>query len=247
MLKDRYFLFERLNNDRVVSLFTKKPLDLHAEDGERRRILSGIGSDLGYSFGKTVKCRQVHGDSILVVGEDAPDGMIGEADGLLTDVEGTALEIRTADCQAVFLYDPVRGVIGNIHSGWKGTAQKIAGKAVRMMRERYGCRPEDIEAYINPSILGCCFEIGEDVMKIFRSVTDADRYLTKETAAGREKKYYLDTAEMNRDLLIGEGLSPGHVFLSGICTKCRKEEYFSYRGERGTEGRNGAFICLKQR
>ena len=152
---------------------------------------------------------------------------VGEADGLLTDLPGVALEIHTADCQSVFLYDPVRGVAGNVHSGWKGTAQKIVPKAVSLMRGHYGCRPEEIEVYINPSILGCCFEIEEDVVDRFRAIVDVTKYCRKDRIVNGRQKYYMDTAAVNRDLLIGMGVLPEHVFLSGVCTMCSVPAYHS--------------------
>ena len=198
----------------------------------------------------------MHGDGIVVVDEGileglgAADGLnglrgVGEADGLLTDLKGVALEIHTADCQSVFLYDPVRGVIGNVHSGWKGTVKKISPKAAGMMMTLYGCRPEDIEVYINPSILGCSFEIEEDVVEQFRAIVDVAKYCRKDRVVGGRQKYYMDTTAVNRDLMIGMGILPEHVFLSGVCTMCSVSEYHSYRGDHHKTGRNGSMICLK--
>ena len=34
-----------------------------------------------------------------------------------------------------------KNVIANVHSGWKGTVQKIASKTIDKMQEKYGCNP----------------------------------------------------------------------------------------------------------
>ena len=262
-----YYKFDRLNSDRVLSFYSRKPMDFGgaALEGEgRRKLIEEIERDFGYRFRCVAKCtRQVHGDGIIIVDEDrlaqaagSTDAeragslptdpvFVGEADGLLTDLPGVALEIHTADCQSVFLYDPVRGVIGNVHSGWKGTAQKIVPKAVSLMISHYGCRPEEIEVYINPSILGCCFEIEEDVVDRFRAIVDVAKYCRKDRIVDGRQKYYMDTAAVNRDLLIGMGILPEHVFLSGVCTMCSVPAYHSYRGDHHKTGRNGSMICLK--
>ena len=246
---EKYYQFDRIGNDRVLSFYSKKPMDFGGEaltEEGRRRMISEIESDFDYKFRAVKQCtRQVHSARVVIVDEENLETPTGEADGLLTDLRGVALEIHTADCQSVFLYDPVRGVIGNVHSGWKGTVQKIVPAAVSMMCGHYGCRPSDIEAYINPSILKCCFEIEEDVVDQFRSVIDVAPYCRKDRIVDGRQKYFLDTAAINRDLLIGMGLLPEHVFLSGVCTMCGHKDYHSYRGDHHKTGRNGSMICLK--
>ena len=181
----------------------------------------------------------------MIVDEQNLQEEPGEADGLLTDLRGVALEIHTADCQSVFLYDPVRNVIGNVHSGWKGTVQKIAPKAAQIMMDRYGSSPRDIEIYINPSILGCCFEIEEDVVEQFSSITDVSKYCRKDRIVNGRQKYFMDTTAVNRDLLAELGVPKENIFLSGVCTMCGRKEYHSYRGDHHVTGRNGSMICLK--
>ena len=36
-----------------------------------------------------------------------------------------------------------------------------------------------------------------------------------------------------------------NIFISGICTQCHKDEFFSYRGEAGKTGRMMAVMMLK--
>ena len=246
----RYYTFDRINNSRILSFYSKKPMDFggSALEGEgRQKLIEEIESDFGYKFRSVVKCtRQVHGDRVVIVGEEDLTKEQGEADGLLTSVPGVALEIHTADCQSVFLYDPVRGVIGNVHSGWKGTVQKIVPKAVRLMMSHYGCRPEDIEVYINPSILGCSFEIEEDVVAQFRAITDVEKYCRKDRVVDGRQKYYMDTAALNRDLLVERGILRQRLFLSGVVTMCSVSEYHSYRGDHHKTGRNGSMICMRE-
>lgn len=244
-----YFQFDRINNDRILSFYSKKPMDFGgaALEGEKRQeLIEEIERDLGYHFRSVAKCtKQIHSNKVIIVDGHNIDSELGEADGLLTDLRGVALEIHTADCQSVFLYDPVRCVIGNIHSGWKGTVQKIAPGAVEMMISHFGCRPENIEVYINPSILGCSFEIEEDVVEQFRAIVDVDKYCRKDRIVDGRQKYYMDTAAVNRDLLVEMGVLKEHVYLSGICTMCNTAEYHSYRGDHHVTGRNGSMICMK--
>ena len=246
---NHYFTFDRINNERILSFYSRKPLDfggaaLEAEG--RRKLIESIEADFGYKFRAVKQCtKQVHGDRVIIVDEQNLNEETGPADGLLTDLKGVALEIHTADCQSVFLYDPVRNVIGNVHSGWKGTVQKIAPKAAQLMMDHYGSRPQDIEIYINPSILQCCFEIEEDVVTQFAGIVDVSKYCRKDRIVDGRQKYFMDTTAVNRDLLAELGIPKENIFLSGVCTMCGNKEYHSYRGDHHVTGRNGSMICLK--
>ncbi len=252
-----YHQAQPFNREGVRSFYSKKPMDFHDPE-ERARLYAQIRRDHEPAPAWVAGCRpQFHSDVVHLVTEEdiekaqaADSGATGildlpPGDGLLTDLPGVALEMRTADCQSIFLYDPVRRVVGNIHSGWKGTLQQIAIKAVRRMEEAYGCLPENIEAYINPSILQCCFEVEDDVAQQFRDTVDnSDRYILKDRLVEGRQKYRIDTAAINRDRLAALGLLPEKILLSGLCTRCGHADYHSYRGDGHTAGRNGSWIWL---
>ena len=246
---EKYYTFDRINNEKILSFYSRKPLDFGgpAFEGEgRRKLIETIETDFGYRFRAVKQCtKQIHSNRVVIVDEQNLGRETGEADGLLTDLRGVALEIHTADCQSVFLYDPVRRVIGNVHRGWKGTVQRIAPKAAGMMMDHYGCRPQDIEIYINPSILQCCFEIEEDVVEQFSAIVDVSKYCRKDRVVDGRQKYYMDTTAINRDLMADLGVRKENIFLSGVCTMCGRREYHSYRGDHHVTGRNGSMICLK--
>ena len=52
-------------------------------------------------------------------------------------------------CILFLFFDPVKKVIANVHSGWRGTFQKIWEKAIRKMIEYYKCDPKDILCFIS--------------------------------------------------------------------------------------------------
>lgn len=248
-LEKKYYIFDRLAKGPVLAVYSKRPMDFLIPDGEeeaRQRLYAEVEADLGYRFRKVVHCRQTHSDIVHIVEEADLERGLPDGDGMLTDLPGVALEIRTADCQSVFLYDPDKGVVGNIHSGWRGTLARITVRAVEKMVSHYGSRPENIEAYINPSILRCCFEVEDDVIGLFGARLDVRSYAEKSRVLNGHQKYLLDTAAINRDDLLAAGLRPGHIFLSGVCTMCEKETYHSYRGDGQAAGRNGSLICLRQ-
>jgi polyphenol oxidase len=171
--------------------------------------------------------RQVHGERIAAV--DGP-GVVEDTDALITDAPGVTLAVQVADCVPVFLHDPAAGAVGIVHAGWKGSALQIAGKTAAAMREAFGCDPGRMTACIGPSIGPCCFEVGPDVAGRFpERVLSGDR---------------LDLWAVNRDSLIRAGLAPESIRVSGLCTNCHRDWFFSYRGDGGETGRMMGVIGL---
>ena len=188
----------------------------------------------------------VHGNRVVAVtGEEAPqpDGvrLVENCDALITDVPGLALVVTAADCVPVFLYDPVRRVVGAVHAGWRGTVAGIGAKVVQAMAETYGCNPADILGAVGPSIGPCCYEVDDAVAGPVRAYygARAEGLLQPGRAPG---KYQLDLWEANRQDLLGAGVR--QVSVSGACTSCGVDRLFSHRAEAGTAGRGAAVIAL---
>jgi YfiH family protein len=189
--------------------------------------------------GRLITClRQVHGDTIVDVALPAPK-MAGAADALATDQQGVLLGIRTADCVPVLIVDPKRRVCAAVHAGWRGTLAGIAGKAVAHLRTRYGCKPHDLYAALGPAIGRCCYEVGPEVVKAFR--TSMGRRLDP-FFRRREEKGCLDLRGINRLQLRDAGVSPDRTPAVGPCTACAVDRFYSYRKERNTEGRQLNFV-----
>ncbi len=208
-----------------------------------------------------VKPHQTHTDRVEKV-ENSKEKFC-EVDGLMTDKKSIALCTTSADCTALLFYDPVKKVIGDVHSGWRGTVQKIGQKAIKKMIEEYDSKPEDIICSICPHIHKCHFEVGEDVAKLFYDtfsyMKDINRFIVKAEDVEKQskenyqyskfkleknQKYYIDTTMINIQMLKDIGLKSENIIDSGICTVCEKEHFHSYRADREASGRNGAMIML---
>ena len=59
----------------------------------------------------------------------------------------------------------------------------------------------------------------------------------------RDGRTYLDLWEANRRQLASAGVE--HVEVSGICTACQLDDWYSHRAENGRTGRFGAIIALR--
>lgn len=207
----------------------------HWADDSRETVDNYIelGELLGAAPERIVRTRQRHTDLVLETGmENGGEGIFsGESrricDGMITNTPGILLTVITADCVPVLLADPVRKVVGAVHSGWRGTALGISGNAVRLMQESFGTEPKDVIAYIGPHICGRCYEVGEDVRDAFAkefSKKQRDSYFVPKA----EGKYLLDLETAVRDTLQSAGVCGENIRSSGICT-FENREMFSWR------------------
>jgi len=152
------------------------------------------------------------------------------ADGIITDIKDVCLVIQVADCQAVLLYDHVKKVIANVHSGWKGSIANIIGNCVDKMISEFGCRPENIIAGISPSLGPCCSEFINYKEEIPENLWDYKIHGEK----------YFDFWKMSADQLMEKGVKKECIENMRICTKCNSDIFFSYRQENIT----GRFACV---
>jgi len=144
-------------------------------------------------------------------------GRIG--DGLVAGGDTDAvLGITVADCMPIFLWDPVTGARGILHSGWKGTG--IAAEAVRLMRRSYGTIPEDLLVMLGPCIGSCCYDVPEERAAAFAAE------FGNACAAKRGERWYLDLKAANLGILSREGVR--HVLSMPECTRC-DERFGSFR------------------
>jgi YfiH family protein len=203
--------------------------DLPARVAENRRLVQqalGLNTLAGGM--------QVHGRREAVVTDGPTEaGEIPEVDILITRQPGLGLLIKQADCQAVMLYDPVQKVVANVHCGWRGQVQNVLGAAVTRLQESFACRPGDLMAAVGPSLGPCCAE--------FRNFSQE---FSPHLWVYQVRPTYFDLWRLSRDQLAAAGLKPEHIEIAGLCTRCRGDEFFSYRRE-GITGRQGAIIALR--
>ena len=168
-------------------------------------------------------------------------------DALVTDLQGVAIGVRTADCIPVLLYDPVHRAIGAAHSGWRGTVNMISKKTVLEMCRLFGSHPEDIRAVIGPGIGYDSFQVGEEVALTFKeSGFPIDRVWSFRGARKEgtmEGGHHLDLKEGGRDSLIECGVAGGNISVSGIDTYI-DERFYSARRDGSSCGRNINAIML---
>lgn len=241
-------------NKQSVNFYEFKELKVpHAFLGREYNFLSSLSrKELSLQYENVKKVmgvdkialvNQIHSNQIKIVTKE--NYLESNAsDGMLTNEKGIALATKVADCQAILLYDEKRQVIGNIHSGWKGTVGRILQTAITLMQDTYACEVKDIKVYFCPSICQDCFEVKEDVYLLFKE-TFLDIDLDQFVFYSKEKdRYFIDTVGINKELVLQEGILKENIIVSELCTKCNPTLFHSYRVDKENSGRNLAIICL---
>lgn len=204
-----------------------------------------LGEAIGFSTEQLVLTRQTHSDIVRQVGSRDAAGLdhrsYPECDALITNEPGVGLMVFTADCTPILLHDPVTGAVGAAHAGWRGTAAGIAAKTVDAMVRAFGSRPADICAAIGPNIAQCCFETDADVPEaMVKALGDAAEGYIRKVGC----KYYVNLKGLNEVFLRRAGVVS--IAVSGECTACQPEKYWSHRVTRGERGAQGAVIVCKE-
>ena len=229
-----------------------KNFEFYPSDEEKNKITRNnfkkICTELNLNYNNLINVKQNHTDNIQIIhnkiNKDKPDFNLYEnTDGLITNKKGIALSTKNADCILIAFYDPIKRVIANIHSGWRGTLQRISVKAVEKMEKEYSCNPEDIICCMSPSIGKDHFEVDKDVYRLFynefKDINDSNIFFEK-----NGEKWKIDTILINREILLKQGLQEENVIDSGICSVCNKYVVHAYRAHGENAGRATQIIAL---
>ena len=232
----KYFSFKKLREMGVKHLYTLLSDDIDFKTGgpQLKYSYETVAKVLDIPVSKIVIPKQTHTDCVRCVDENTKSDDLKFTDGIITNKEGLALSTKNADCILLNFYDPVKKVIANVHSGWRGTYRKIAEKTVVKMINSYECKPENIYCFINPSIRVDHFEVDEDVMElgkgIFEFTNRTEEFIKKGRVFEGKQKYNIDTVLINKILLEMLGVKEEHIIDCDICSYCNKDRIASARG-----------------
>jgi YfiH family protein len=246
-----------LNGEKVLNLgFTEWDSKENVLENRRR-----FQSVLGASDLKLISLKQIHSDVIHLF--DAAPAKPRRGDASVTNRPSLLLGVQTADCVPILLVDPKKRAVAAVHAGWRGTLQRLVVKAIGQMQMQFKTNPADLLAAIGPAIGGCCYEVGTEIATQFQSqFAEAPQWFA-EFRTGDEpnpiqwlnrmppghqpppKNVLLDLRKANRAQLLGAGLRAPNIFVSDLCTVCRRDLLFSYRKEGRQSGRLMSAIAIR--
>jgi len=184
---------------------------------------------------------QVHGTTIIESKKPRDLEQPHEkADAIVSNQSGITLFMRFADCVPILLFEPQNRVIAIVHAGWQGTVKRVAEIAVEYLTHHYRCDSRNILAGIGPSICPDHYIVRQDVIV---RVKNAFPLAWPSLIKNAGEKFNLNLWEANKICLQEAGVQ--NIEISGICTACNLEEWYSHRAEHGRTGRFGVLFALR--
>lgn len=179
-------------------------------------------------FPSVVFSHQVHGIEVARhTGRGAGWLVLEGLDGHVTSEAGVLLTISVADCIPVYLVEPDSGVVGLLHSGWRGTADGILARGIAAITGASGVTSERLVIHCGVGICGDCYEVGSEVAARFDSLE-------------RQSPMHVDL----RQVLAAQARAAGvrEVTVSPWCSAHDRDRFYSHRASGGRDGRMVAYI-----
>ena len=188
----------------------------------RRRLCAAVGADPA----RTVQNHQVHGTVVRVAkpmlgGYLDPQGELPQADALITREADLALVALSADCVPIVIAALDGSAVAVCHAGWKGLVAGVVEATVAALG------PGAYAAAVGPCAGPQAYEVGDDVAIPLR-----ERFGEGAAYGGTA-----DLAACAGLALFSAGVSPDAIDIAGICTITETDDFFSYRRDGATTGR----------
>jgi hypothetical protein len=217
--------------EEIISGVTQSNFDLFENGFDLRsdNHVNNLSKHINVDFNKMVKQSQLHSDIVLIVNENIKQ----ESDAMITNQHGLILNISIADCAGVLIYDPANRVVAGVHSGWRGTKQKIVTKTIQKMTKEFTSKPRDLLVYLSPMASVEYYEVGEEFLNYFPNTT-----------IKKNSKLFFDNQLEIKNQLLELDVQLNKIETADICT-IENHDYHSHRRDNVKSGRMSAFIGLK--
>lgn len=215
----------------------------HRVGDDPDRVSENLGrfaSSIGFDPDRLFTVSQVHGRTVATLDASSRAEAFAslEADAILSDVPGTAVAVRTADCVPILLASIDSKAAAAVHAGWRGIVAGVVPFAVRALFEHHGIGPDRVLAAIGPCIGPCCYDVGSEVADAFAGAG-------LESAIIRSEAVRVDLGAAVRMQLLASGLDPAQVDGIEACTRCDPARFFSYRRDGEQSGRHLGCIVVR--
>lgn len=200
-----------------------------------------LANSLGLKPEHLIFCRQTHSSNIAIINSLPDFNMEPEnTDGIITSLKNFGLAILTADCLPVAIYNSEGKAAGVVHAGWRGLANQIAPKAVRLIESEYNCPPSELNAIVGPGISSSVYETGKEVVSIFSDLGFASEKFIRCDSG----KYFINLAAIAKQQLLNAGIDEKSIHVSPLCTYLNPDMFFSARRDSINTGRMATVVKI---
>lgn len=167
---------------------------------------------------------QIHSNSVVILDDsNSLPTSAPEADGLVTNQPNLMIGILTADCAPVLFADPVAGVVGACHAGWKGALSGVVKNTVQAM-VKLGASTDKISATVGPCIAQKSYEVSDEFLAQFLAT---DPTFQCYFLAGKAGHHQFDLPNFVKDQVIAAGVES--VEALPLDTYELEQDFYSYR------------------
>lgn len=180
--------------------------------------------------------------SVGETGVQEAQGLLAEADGLITEQAEQSVWVASADCTPVLIAD-ASGQVAAVHAGWRGTAAGIVPQAIARFQSQ-GSKIQDLRVAMGPAITGSVYQVSyqvaaevgasiiplesaESMLKSLHQLPNSP--ISKDPQPGRVR---LDIRRVIALQLEQLGISGDQVAIAPHCTYQEPEHFFSYRRDK---------------
>ena len=195
------------------------------DDMEDLKYYNELGSLFNIKSNNMIRLPQTHSKNILVA--KSSDGGLGVTrqeldygcDGIITNEHKLMLLTIESDCTPVYILDPINKAIGMVHSGWRGTVQRITETALELMKKNYSTNIDKVLIHFGPAICGKCYEVGIELIDEFKKILSCEEiHKVFVPIVNKPEKFYLDVTESIRLSIIKYGVLPHNISRTNVCT-----------------------------
>jgi YfiH family protein len=185
----------------------------------RKRAATALGF-LPEAFA-AVQC--VHGADVARIQKPNQFPNLPISDAMVTNQSHIVLSQDTADCPSVLFADPINGVIGLAHAGWKSAKMDIIEACIQEMTQ-LGAKRESIHSVVGPCIAQDSYEVGPEFYADFLALDKAYQIFFQTNA---NERFQFDLRGFVNMKLTRAQIQSIHHF--AVDTYPVENDFFSYR------------------
>ena len=165
---------------------------------------------------------QIHSNKVKIINRDNWTNKI-ECDAILTESNEIALAVLTADCVPILIHERVKGIVGCIHAGWKGSFNGIIENTLEKVKEMKG-DIDQLFVSIGPCISQKSYEVQKEFyLKFIKDSKENDSFFIK----NNEKTFNFDLRGFVNKKFKDMGVNKvDNINIDSFATQ---NEYFSHR------------------
>ncbi|MEN4052870.1 MULTISPECIES: peptidoglycan editing factor PgeF [Sulfurimonas] len=181
-----------------------------------------LAKKCNYKIETLVHMKQIHSNLVKIVEENDNFTNPPTCDALITNKKNIPLMVMIADCSPILFYDPKQEVIAVAHAGRAGAFNNIIHNVIKIFKNHFNSKADDIICIIGPAICQNCYEVGSE---IYEEAKNLDLTYAFEK---KSDKFYLNIRKILHQQLKETNILDKNIEISQICSQCNKN-YYSYR------------------